>query len=104
MARRMDWDRFYSMAKRNIRPTYRKLSRMDRDDWLASVGLERRNVASDIFAAGGYILLGCAIGAGIGMLLAPKPGTELREDLSKKLRDTGERLRSTVQEQPTYAS
>ena len=66
MARKMDLDALYSLARRNIRPTYRKLRRMDRDDWLASVGLERRNIAADIFSAGGFIFLGCAIGDALG--------------------------------------
>ena len=104
MARKMDLDALYSLARRNIRPTYRKLRRMDRDDWLASVGLERRNIAADIFSAGGFIFLGCAIGVGLGLLMAPKPGTELRQDLNKKIRDTSERFGLSGEEHPTYSS
>jgi hypothetical protein len=102
MAKTMDWDQFYKMAQRNIRPTYRKLSRMDSNDWLATVGLERRNVAADIFAASGFVLLGCAVGVGLGLLLAPKPGTELRADLNKTIRNTAERVGIT--DEHAYAS
>jgi hypothetical protein len=92
----------YRQAQRNIRPAYRRLRRMDRDDWLASVGLERRNILVDVLSATGFLLTGCAIGLGIGLLVSPKPGAELRRDLNRKVRDTAERM--GVKEQPIYAS
>jgi len=103
MAKTLDWDRLYRSAQQNVRPTYRKLRRMDRDDWLARIGLERRNIGGDVAGAFGFILLGCAVGVGIGMLLAPKAGTETRRELNKAVRGTAERL-GVNKEQPAYSS
>jgi hypothetical protein len=103
MAKSLDWNSMYKMAKQNIKPTYRKLRKMDSDDWLASVGLERRNVGTDIAGAFGFILLGCAVGVTVGLLLAPKAGTELREDINKRIRGTSEQFGKEVNP-PTYAS
>lgn len=41
----------------------------------------------------GALLFGAAIGAGLALLLAPKPGRELREDLRRMARDTTDDLR-----------
>jgi hypothetical protein len=103
MGNRLDWETLYRAARENVRPTYRRLRRMDRDDWLAKVGLERRNIAVDVAAASGFILLGCAIGFGVGLLLAPKPGSETRRDLNRRVRDTAERM-GINKEQQQYAS
>lgn len=102
MAKNIDLSSIFKQAQRNIKPTYRKIRRMDSDDWLATVGLERRNVAVDVLSAFGFLLTGCAIGIGIGLLVSPKPGAEMRRDLNRKMRDTAERI--GVKEQPTYAS
>ena len=102
MARAFEWDRIYRLAQRNMGPRYRKLRRMDRDDWLATIGLERRNVAVDVAGAFGFALLGCALGVGVGLLLAPKTGSETRRELNKAVRDTAERLRA--KEQAAYSS
>jgi hypothetical protein len=78
---------------------------MDRDDFLASIGLERRNVAADVAGAFGFVLLGCAIGVGVGLLLAPKAGSEFREDLNRKIKTQADQFtKSTGATSPTYAS
>lgn len=41
----------------------------------------------------GALLFGAAIGAGLALLLAPKPGRELREDLRRMARETTDDLR-----------
>jgi len=103
MAKNFDWNTLYKVAKQNIKPTYKKIRKMDSDDWLASMGLERRNVGTDILGALGFITLGCCIGLGVGLLMAPKAGTELREDINKKFRGTAEQFGKDINT-PTYAS
>jgi hypothetical protein len=102
MAKSRDLNSIFRQAQRNMRPAYRKIRRMGTDDWLATVGLERRNLLVDVLSSSAFLLTGCAIGIGIGMLLSPKPGTELRRDLNRRVRDTAERI--GIKEQPTYAS
>lgn len=50
------------------------------------------------FAMG--LLVGAAVGAAVGMMFAPKPGNELRRELS----DAGSRARSTASDQYRRAS
>jgi hypothetical protein len=83
-----EWKDFYSTAKRNVGPRYRKMRRWDADDWLATVGLERRNVAADLFGALGFIALGAGVGFAMGLVFAPKRGVELRRDVEARLRGT----------------
>lgn len=44
------------------------------------------------------VLLGTAIGAVVGLLAAPKSGTEIRTNLRKTLREGAERARKNVEE------
>ncbi len=53
---------------------------------LGLVGLERRrSTASQMLPTVGAFGLGIAVGAGLGLLFAPKPGARLRDDISKKV-------------------
>jgi hypothetical protein len=62
---------------------------ISKDDILAALGLETRHTMVDHLGPGLLMLgLGLAVGIGIGMLLAPKSGDELREDLSNRYRKT----------------
>ena len=59
---------------------------LDKDDLLGLLGLETRRTMVDYIVPGLVVLsVGVAVGAGIGLLLAPRPGKELREDLSKRI-------------------
>lgn len=63
----------------------RKLRDLDRDDLLNLIGLQTKRTATDwILPTLGIFSVGVLVGAGIGMLLAPKPGRELREDLRSR--------------------
>lgn len=65
----------------------RNLRRLDRDDVLDALGLERKHsAAGHVASALGFLALGMAVGAGVGLLLAPKPGAELRAGLKHRLR------------------
>ena len=60
------------------------LKRLDRDDLLELVGL--------------------LVGAGLGLLLAPKPGSELRNDLRDRLRSAQDALPEPLRPGATGAS
>lgn len=62
------------------------LKNMDKDDLLNLVGLEsRRTMADAVVPTLTAFSVGVLVGVGIGMLLAPKPGSELRDDLKSRL-------------------
>lgn len=65
----------------------KELRNLDKDDLLGLVGLETKH-STGAYLAGtlGTFGLGLLVGAGIALLLAPKPGAELREDIRDKLR------------------
>jgi hypothetical protein len=66
------------------------LKKMDKDDLLHMIGLERRREATDwLLPTLGAFSVGMLVGAGIGLLLAPKPGAELRSDLRNRLQQGG---------------
>lgn len=53
-----------------------------KDDILKSIGLEVRRTPTDyVLPALGVFGAGLLVGAGIGILLAPKSGNELRSDI-----------------------
>jgi hypothetical protein len=62
------------------------LKDMDKDDVLDYLGLEsRRSTAETILPAVAMFGVGLLVGAGIGLLLAPKSGAELRNDLKDRI-------------------
>jgi hypothetical protein len=67
------------------------LKRMDRDDLLELVGLQTRREPTDwLLPALGIFGAGLVVGAGLGLLLAPKAGRELREDLRHRVQSGAE--------------
>jgi len=63
------------------------LRNMDKDDLLGLMGLETKTSTGSYLAGTlGTFGVGLLVGAGIALLLAPKPGSELREDIRGKLR------------------
>jgi hypothetical protein len=63
------------------------LRNMDKDDLLGLMGLEtKHSTGADLAGTLGTFGVGLLVGAGIALLLAPKPGSELREDIRGKLR------------------
>lgn len=60
--------------------TLRDLKKLDRDDLLKLIGLQERADAADwLLPALGFFGAGLVVGAGLGLLLAPKSGRELRQ-------------------------
>lgn len=63
------------------------LRNMDKDDLLGLIGLQsKRSFTSELLGTLGTFGIGLLVGAGVALLLAPKPGRELRHDLRAKIR------------------
>jgi hypothetical protein len=74
----------------------RNLKSWDKDDVLDLIGLQSRRTAVDwILPSLGLFGAGLVVGAGLGMLLAPKSGRELREDLRLRIQSGQEGLQQT---------
>lgn len=67
--------------------SFRKnLPDVDKDDLLEMVGLESRRSSVDRMLPGLALFgAGVLLGVGLGLMLAPKPGRELRDDLRDRL-------------------
>jgi hypothetical protein len=64
---------------------------LDRDAWLRQVGLEQRSPGSDFFTGLGLFSIGVLVGAGLGLLFAPRRGEDMRAMVSEawRKRDAG---------------
>jgi len=60
---------------------------MDKDDFLGMIGLQtKRSFTGELLGTLGTFGIGLLVGAGVALLLAPKPGRDLRQDLRAKIR------------------
>ncbi len=63
---------------------------LDKDDFLGLLGLEsKHSMTNRLLGTLGTFGIGLLVGAGVALLLAPKPGSELRHDLRAKLHCDG---------------
>jgi hypothetical protein len=69
------------------------------DDALRLIGARRRSALETFLPALGLLAAGAAIGAGIGLALAPSSGRRLRQDLGGRLDQLRERVRRESSEQ-----
>ncbi len=70
-----------------------KMKSMEKDDFLNLLGLEtRRNAVDYMVPALALFGVGVVVGTGIGLLVAPRPGRELRQDLAQRLQNAPEAL------------
>ena len=77
---------------------------LSKDDVLAALGLQTRtSTLGSVFGSIGLIGLGMIIGASAALMMAPKSGRELREDLSTKLNGTTRRVAERVREELSAA-
>jgi hypothetical protein len=73
------------------------LRKLDKDDILDMLGLETKSSTGAWLAGAlGTFGVGLLVGAGIGLMLAPKPGRELREDIRERLRRAPEDLNQSL--------
>jgi hypothetical protein len=62
------------------------MRRLDKDEILSRLGLETKpSIGETVSSVIGLFGAGVLVGAGVALLLAPKSGRELREDLRKTL-------------------
>jgi hypothetical protein len=75
----------------DLRDLRRQVSRLDKDDVLKLFNVEERRSTLDyILPAAGVFGLGMLVGAGLGLLFAPRPGRELRSELRQRLSPEGQ--------------
>ena len=84
---------------------FKDLRNLDKDEILGLLGLETKHSTGGAVAATlGTFGIGLLVGAGIALLLAPKPGRMLREDIRERLRrapsDLEERVGSISEREP----
>jgi gas vesicle protein len=73
------------------------IKNLDKDEILGLLGLETKSSTGE-WLAGTLTTFGVGllVGAGIALMLAPKPGRELREDIRDRLRRAPEALDEAV--------
>ncbi|OFX24103.1 MAG: hypothetical protein A2V77_03395 [Anaeromyxobacter sp. RBG_16_69_14] len=76
---------------------WKDLRKMDRDDALRRIGLERNTPMTDFFGGLGLFAVGLLVGAGLGIIFAPKPGVEMRSQLGDRFRRSGRRAEEYAQ-------
>ncbi len=76
----------------------------DLDDALELIGMRRRSPLAAFIPAIGLLAAGAAIGAGIGLALAPSSGRRLRQDLGGRLDQIRERVVKRDAESRSHAN
>jgi hypothetical protein len=76
-----------------------KLVDVDRDDVLRYIGLQRmrRGVVLAMFPALAMLLVGAAVGAGVGMMITPTTRLKLRQGVRDKVSDLRDRFKTKVE-------
>lgn len=65
-----------------------QIKNLDKNDFLNMLGLETRRTAADYMVPALALFgLGVVVGTGVGLLVAPRPGRELRDDLAQRLQN-----------------
>lgn len=69
------------------------IKNLEKNDFLNMLGLEtRRNTVDYLVPALALFGVGVVVGTGIGLLVAPRPGRELREDIAQRLQQAPEAM------------
>jgi hypothetical protein len=66
-----------------------KLKDLDKGDILSMLGLEERSPTGSFFTGLGLLAVGVVVGAGLGMLFAPRRGDELRSKVGQAWKSRG---------------
>jgi YtxH-like protein len=86
----------FGMKDVDLKDLRKQLRNIDKDDLLEMVGLQTRSPATDVVSVLAAFGVGMLVGAGVGLLLAPKSGREIRDDLKSRLQGASDQLSSTV--------
>jgi hypothetical protein len=81
----MNWSKLADMRWKDLR-------KLDRDDVLRRIGLEEHTPTSDFFTGLGLFAVGMLVGAGLGIMFAPKTGAEMRSQIGETIRSRGGQL------------
>jgi hypothetical protein len=86
------------MFQSSLKDGLQSLQSIRSDDILAALGLQRRpsNFTETFGPAVAIFAAGAVVGAAAALLLAPKPGPQLRKELSDGARDLGHRIGATA--------
>jgi len=80
-----------------VKDIIRLIDRVTNEDILENLGLQRRTSFGEAFLPGlGVFVAGVAVGAGISLLLAPKTGREMRDDLYQRMDSIRDQLEKVV--------
>jgi hypothetical protein len=77
---------------------------LDSEAILERMGLERRTPAGDFFTGLGLFSVGVLVGAGLGLMFAPKRGNEMRAMLNEALRSRARAAQELHPEMTTETS
>jgi hypothetical protein len=105
----MTWSDLSELRWKDIK---KAVKGMDREDVLHRLGLAEHTPTSDFFTGLGLFAVGVLVGAGLGVMFAPKPGAEMRSQLSGSLRgraremadDLGHRMGAGSEASPSHIS
>ena len=76
------------------------IKKLSKNDVLAALGLETRtSTTAAVLGSLGLVGLGLIVGAGAALMIAPKPGRQLREELGTRLGGNARRLADRVREE-----
>jgi hypothetical protein len=81
----MNWSKLADLRWKDLR-------KLDREDMLHRLGLEEHTPTSDFLTGLGLFAVGVLVGAGLGVMFAPKPGAEMRSQLTDTIRSRGGKL------------
>lgn len=70
---------------------------LDRETLLRQVGLEERTPGSDVLTGLGLFSVGVLVGAGLGMLFAPRRGEDVRAWVTDQWRSRASKLSEAAQ-------
>jgi hypothetical protein len=75
------------------------IKNLSKDDILSALGLqEKPSGLGSVMGPLGLLGLGLIVGAGAALMIAPRPGRQLRKELSERLNGTARRLADSARE------